>query len=70
MVRHIRPLWPGLLIAGASLDKVAAQAELDEGWLDMVTFGRALLANPDLVERMREGRQLTAFDPAMLDVLS
>lgn len=70
VIRMVRPLWPHLLIGGASLAPLQAQAELDAGLVDMVTYGRLLIANPDLVDRMREGRPLTPYDPAMLDVLA
>lgn len=70
VVRRVRPLWPHLLMAGASLSRDEAQAELDAGLLDMVTFGRLLIANPDLVQRWRDGRSIRAYDPAMLSSLA
>ncbi len=70
VIRMLRPLWPHLLLGGASLTAAEALAELDAGLLDLVTYGRLLLANPDLVERMRDGRPLVPFDNAMLDVLA
>jgi N-ethylmaleimide reductase len=66
VIRSIRPHWPHFLIGGASLSREDAQQELDSGWLDMVTYGRFLLANPDLVDRLRVGRPLVDFDRAML----
>lgn len=69
VVRLIRPLWPHTLMAGASLSREAAQAELDSGWVDMVTYGRFLIANPDLVERWRNARELRAYDTTLLDTL-
>jgi 2,4-dienoyl-CoA reductase-like NADH-dependent reductase (Old Yellow Enzyme family) len=68
-VRLTRARWPHLLIAGASLSPLEAQAELDQGLLDMVTYGRALIANPDLVPRLRTRRELRAYDPQMLQHL-
>ena len=69
IVRKARPLWPHLLIAGASLSRHDAQDELDSGWLDMVTYGRNLIANPDLAFRFRDGRDLVDYDTRMLDTL-
>lgn len=68
-VRLARPVWPHLLLAGASLSIEVAQAELDAGWVDMVTYGRWFLANPDLVQRLRQARPLDEFVPRMLDTL-
>ena len=36
----------------------AAQAVIDSGVADAVSFGRAFLANPDLPERLRTGAAL------------
>ena len=69
VIRMIRPLWPHFLIGGASLSPKQAQMELDAGLLDMVTYGRLLIANFDLVERVRKGRQLHAFSNALLETL-
>lgn len=69
VIRQIRAAWPHFLIGGASLPAPAAQAELDAGLLDMVTYGRFLIANCDLVVRFRTGDPLVAYDRAMLDTL-
>lgn len=69
VIRTIRPRWPHLLIGGASLSPEHAQAELDSGLLDMVTYGRLLIANPDLVLRIRRNEGLRPYDSAMLERL-
>ncbi len=69
VVRTIRPGWPHLLIGGASLTRAQAQEELDAGWLDLVTFGRALIANPDLVSRFRSQASIRPFDRSLLETL-
>lgn len=65
IIRRIRPVWPGVLIGGASLTPEQAEAELAAGHLDAVTWGRAFIANPDLVARMRAGDALVPFDDSM-----
>ena len=70
IIREVRPLWPHFLMGGASLTLEQAQAELDEGLVDMVTYGRLLLANPDLVEKFRDGRSVLPFEAHLLDTLS
>ena len=69
VMRMIRPRWPHFPIGGASLTPEQAQAELDAGLLDMVTYGRLLIANGDLVERVREGSRLQAFTNELLETL-
>ena len=69
VVRMIRPAWKGLLIGGASLSREQADAELLEGLLDMITWGRALLANPDMPRRFRAGVPLAEFSRDMLPTL-
>lgn len=69
VVDHVRPLWPHVLVAGASLDPAAAECALQEGRLDLVTYGRLLIANPDLVERFRSGLEPAPYDRAMLATL-
>lgn len=58
----LRAAWPRTLIVGGSLDAVSGQAALDAGTTDLVGFGRALLANPDLVARYKAGAELNAPD--------
>jgi 2,4-dienoyl-CoA reductase-like NADH-dependent reductase (Old Yellow Enzyme family) len=69
IVRMIRPIWDGVLIGGASLSVEAANAELDAGLLDAVTWGRAFIANPDLVAKIEGGAPWTPFEDAMRDTL-
>lgn len=65
MVRKIRPLFSGVIISGASLSQDDAEQELAEGVVDCVTWGRAFIANPDLVERFRTGAEILPFDDGM-----
>ena len=46
-----------------SLNKAQAEQAVREG-ADLVAFGRAFIANPDLVERLRHGRELAEGDRA------
>ena len=65
VVRMVRPLWPGVLIAGASLSVAAAEAEVAQGHIDAVTWGRLFIANPDLAAKMRNGAELVPFEDCM-----
>jgi N-ethylmaleimide reductase len=68
-LRQVRTLWKHTLIGGSSLTMAQAEAELREGIVDMVTWGRHILANPDVVSRSRAGGELKPFDVAMLKAL-
>ncbi|WP_017591478.1 alkene reductase [Nocardiopsis potens] len=66
----LRRAWPGTLIVNpavpggpAPADRKAADHWLDLG-ADLISFGRAFLANPDLVERLRADLPLDPHDEA------
>lgn len=54
----IRPHFRGPILLNDDYDRVRAQADLESGLADAISFGRAFLANPDLVERLRTGAPL------------
>jgi 2,4-dienoyl-CoA reductase-like NADH-dependent reductase (Old Yellow Enzyme family) len=54
----MRPLYSGKIIVNSDYDGPSGQARLDEGVVDGIAFGRAFLANPDLVERIRRNAPL------------
>jgi len=70
MVRKIRPLYDGVIVAGASLSPEQAEAELERGVVDAITWGRSFIANPDLVDRMGRGAALVPFEDAMRGTLN
>ncbi|GAB0114137.1 NADH:flavin oxidoreductase [Acidisoma sp. C75] len=54
------------ILANGGLHNIAqALAALEDG-ADIVTIARGAFANPDLPQRLRDGRMLNAFDPAIL----
>jgi N-ethylmaleimide reductase len=66
----LRRAWPGTLVMNPVLPMGAKQtgrAEADH-WLglgaDLISFGRAFIANPDLVERLRTGLPIAPADEA------
>jgi N-ethylmaleimide reductase len=58
----MRPLYSGKIIVNSDYDGPSGQARLDEGIVDGIAFGRAFLANPDLVERIRRQAPLNQPD--------
>ncbi|MUL41988.1 alkene reductase [Streptomonospora sp. PA3] len=64
----LRRAWPGTFVVNPSVPmgpKQTGRAEADR-WLDLgadlISFGRAFIANPDLVERLRTGVPLAPVD--------
>jgi 2,4-dienoyl-CoA reductase-like NADH-dependent reductase (Old Yellow Enzyme family) len=61
----IRQVFTRALVVNSDyFTRDAAQAALDSGVADAVSFGRAFLANPDLPERLRTGAPLNDSDMA------
>jgi N-ethylmaleimide reductase len=59
----IRSGFAGPIIRNLGYDRARAQAALDAGEADLVSFGRPFVANPDLVARMQCGAALSAPNP-------
>ena len=60
----LRKLWKGVYMANNGYDRDLAMARVDEGKVDLVTFGRPYIANPDLAERLRVNATLNEGDGA------
>ncbi|MCL2730533.1 MAG: alkene reductase [Actinomycetia bacterium] len=66
----LRRAWPGALIVNPVMPMGPKQADraTADHWLglgaDLISFGRAFLANPDLVERLRTGAPIAPVDEA------
>ncbi len=54
----LKKLFGGVFIANQELDKATAQALLDKGEADAVSWGKLYIANPDLVRRLAEDAPL------------
>ncbi|MER5253127.1 alkene reductase [Streptomyces sp. NPDC002855] len=59
-----RKRFEGPLIANNGFDRDSANALVDAGHADAVSFATHFVANPDLVGRFALGRELAAGDPA------
>jgi N-ethylmaleimide reductase len=56
--------WPGVLIAAGGYDAASAERTVASGQADAIGFGRSFIANPDLVDRIRTGAPLNAWNRA------
>lgn len=62
---QLRAKFGGNYIPCGGLTQETALAALESGHASAVAFGKLFIANPDLVERMRIGAALNAWDEAM-----
>lgn len=58
----IRKAYQGTVIVNENYDSVSGAQILSSGLADAVAFGRPFIANPDLVDRLREGIELADPD--------
>jgi hypothetical protein len=58
MLELIRERYRGTLIIAGGCDHDTAEGRLLQGKADLIAFGRKVLANPDLPERVRSGASL------------
>ncbi|KAA9325314.1 alkene reductase [Hymenobacter busanensis] len=65
-VAAVRQRFTNTLILSGGYDAARAEEALQSGRADLVAFGRPFIANPDLVERLRTGAELSPLDPATL----
>jgi N-ethylmaleimide reductase len=60
-----RPFFKGTLIGNNNFSFEEADKFINEGHIDMVTFGKLFLSNPDLVERFRNGWSFNPIRPKL-----
>ena len=65
VIKLFRGEWKHVILGGASLSLEQAAQEVLDGHLDLVTWGRAILANPDFVRKIANGIELVVFEDAM-----
>ncbi|WP_373074513.1 alkene reductase [Zeaxanthinibacter enoshimensis] len=62
IAKHFRPLYKGTLIINGDFDQEKGNKVIEDGYADLVAFGKPYISNPDLVARFREGIPLTDWD--------
>jgi N-ethylmaleimide reductase len=60
--KKIHDAFGGKIILAGGYDRARAEADLEAGRGDLVAFGRPFLANPDLVTKLHENKELRAPD--------
>lgn len=64
VIGTLRAHFDGPVIGVAGFSRASAAAAVVAGQVDLVAFGQAYIANPDLVERFRDSLPLNAPDPS------
>ncbi len=62
IAKHFRPRYRGTLVTNGRFNRDSGNGVLAEGLADAVAFGKAFIANPDLVERVRRGASWETWD--------
>jgi N-ethylmaleimide reductase len=62
IAKHFRPLYNGTLIINAGFDQEKGNKVIENGYADMVAFGKPYVSNPDLVERFENNLELAEWD--------
>jgi N-ethylmaleimide reductase len=60
--KQLRAAFPGTLIYAGKYIAERARIALNEGWADLIAFGRPFIANPDLPARLRTNAPLATHD--------
>ncbi|MBO2651268.1 alkene reductase [Shewanella algae] len=56
--RSLRHAFPGCIIVAGRYDLERAETVLEQGYADLVAFGRPFISNPDLPKRLQLGKPL------------
>jgi N-ethylmaleimide reductase len=59
---QVRKIFKGKILAAGGFEPDTAEAIVEEGSADAVTFGRHFVSNPDLPRRIQEGLPLNPYD--------
>ncbi len=65
----LRQHWNGTLIGNGSYSPSKAANALSAGAMDLISIGRPLIANPDLVQKIARSEALLPYEAAMLTTL-
>ncbi|WP_060513213.1 alkene reductase [Pseudomonas sp. NBRC 111124] len=64
--QQLRAVFPGVMVYAGKYTGERARRALEEGWADLIGFGRPFVANPDLPARLRIDAPLAEHERATL----
>jgi 2,4-dienoyl-CoA reductase-like NADH-dependent reductase (Old Yellow Enzyme family) len=59
---QLRKIFKGKIIAAGGFEPDTAEAIVEKGDADLITFGRYFISNPDLPKRIKLGLPLNDYD--------
>lgn len=62
IAKHFRPLYNGTLMINGDFDQEKGNKILEDGYADLVAYGKPYISNPDLVERFENNLKLSEWD--------
>jgi N-ethylmaleimide reductase len=62
IAKHFRPLYNGTLMINANFDQEKGNKIIEDGYADLVAYGKPYISNPDLVERFENNLELADWD--------
>lgn len=62
IAKHFRPLYNGTLMINAAFDHEKGNKIIEDGYADLVAYGKPYISNPDLVERFKNHLDLAEWD--------
>ncbi|MBT8376262.1 MAG: alkene reductase [Bacteroidia bacterium] len=62
IAKHFRPLYNGTLMINSGFDQDKGNAIIEDGYADLVAYGKLYVSNPDLVERFANNLELAEWD--------
>lgn len=62
IAKHFRPIYNGTLMINAGFDEKSGNKIIEDGYADLVAFGKLFISNPDLVERFEQDVDLADWD--------
>lgn len=62
----LRSHYKKIIIASGGYNFSSAEQGINNNLFDLIAFGRSFIANPDLVERLKQNKSLNEYNPEML----
>lgn len=64
--KKVRSIFNGNIIVAGKYDRFKAEKIINDGLADLVAFGRGFIANPDFVQKIKNGVKLEEYDDTKL----